>query len=330
MSGSLANRDELLRGLEKAFGTSVVVSGYPGGRGRKTFLCRIEDTQYAVSQRRSRDRARLEASILQTLGPAGLSPGYVLRDDAVVVQEFVEGTRLSQALDRASRTEAEALLDKAASALLEIQSIGQQTGLADKVPLIGARDGWTADLASSPARLAQGLGIDVPDHDFGGLLEADRTLPRVLNKWDARSGNAILRPDGTICWIDWEHAGSRRRLDDLVWLFADEWSPDADEQILRVLDRLCEMAPQDRAETRQQFYASAIAHSAIRMSLILSRKGDGAWWDHQQCLTYDRVGVTPAHLRRVATRAARWCAHVPGLHRLEPFFLQIAQRADAP
>ena len=76
------------------------------------------------------------------------------------------------------------------------------------------------------------------------------------------------------------------------------------------------------------FYATAVAHSAVRLSLIFSRKGTGPWWDHAACLSHDRVGVTASHVRRVARRAARWSDKVGGLRRLGAMFEAVAKKVS--
>ncbi len=322
----MRNLQTLLDRLEALFGSPAAITGFPGGQSRKTLLCKIEDQTYAVSERRSPGRAKLEEEILRVLGPRGLSPNVIRRDGELVVQEYVEGIRLSEALDQAGPDRAANLLDAAAKSLLQIHSAGLETGIASRVPRIGQRPGWTADLAAAPARLAETLGLAVPDHDFGTLLHADPSTPRVLNKWDARPGNAIVRPDGRICWFDWEHAGSRRQVDDLVWLFADEWTPDADAVIDRQLAALQQGETGAQAPITDQFRAFGVAHSSIRLSLILSRKGDGPWWDHAASLKYDRVGVTRTHAQRVADRAGRWASETPCIQGLAPMFSQMRDR----
>lgn len=306
--------------LEKLFHLPVEIVARPGGSGRKTVIYRIGNDLRAVSLRRSAPRAALEARVLERLGPTGLSPRLILCDEELVVQEYVTGRRLSEHLETG---DGNLLLGKAARSLLAAQKVASQGGLIGQVPKIGIRPGWEDDLAAAPTRLAQTLGLAEPSYDFGDLLKLEPGQPRTFVKWDARPGNAILRENGDVCWIDWEHAGARRAVDDLVWLFADEWAPDAPDALNQALGPLSREKAGEREKTTVIFAAAAVAHSAMRLSLIVHRKGSGPWWDRAACLKHDRVGVTAAHVKLVAGRAAGWAAEVPGLECLESFFRRL-------
>jgi len=320
------NARALLDLLSNLLAAPVTIHAAPGGRNRKTLICNAGPRLLAVSQRESVARARLEALVLQHLGPVGLAPNLVARSGNVIVQEFIEGDRLPVALSKLSDQSAARLVLRAVDTLIQARITAEAAGLSRLVPMIGARSGWDQDLAAAPTRLAQDLGLDVPLHDFGILLGLSEGASRRFVKWDARPGNAILRPDGSVCWIDWEHAGSRRPVDDLVWFFADEWTPDAPDALDCALHRLADSQGADLADLETQFTAMAVAHSAMRLSLIYACKGDGPWWNPAACLAHDRVGVTPAHARRVALRAAGWSGRVPGLQTLSGVFEDIARQ----
>ncbi len=320
---------ELLDLLSNLLSVPVTLHDAPGGRDRKTLICKAGTRQFAVSQRKSASRAQLEATVLQHLGPLGLAPNLVSRKGNVIVQEFIVGSRLPVALARLSDDRKPGLMRRATDTLIEAQVAADAAGLSFLAPAIGVRSGWDRDLALAPTKLGQAMDLDVPPHDFGNWLGMAEDAPRRFVKWDARPGNAILRPDGSVCWIDWEHAGSRRPVDDLVWLFADEWAPDAPEAFKIALGRLADRHDANPADLQTQFTAMAVAHSAMRLLLILQRKGDGPWWDHAACLRHDRVGVTPAHVRCVAERAARWAETVPGLEPLAPMLRRVPAAAGA-
>jgi len=326
VSKILSERD-LIDQLQALFRVPVEIHSSPGGVDRKTVICRIGDDLRAVSQRKPPVRATLEATILQKLGQHGLSPKLVLHEGALVVQEYVAGRRLAEHLDTAQPDDAERLMGEAARSILQVQHIAARAGLSARVPAIGIRPGWEDDMAAAPAHLAPLLGLPVPSCDFGALLRVAPGQNRVFVKWDARPGNAIVRDTGQMCWIDWEHAGARRPVDDLVWLFGDEWAADAPNALDRALRLLSRRQGVDQSDLRLVFCASAVAHSALRLSLIYSRKGGGPWWNRAACLQHDRVGVTAEHVRRVAARAADWAEAVPGLRRLCGFFQTIAANA---
>ncbi|AKO96994.1 Phosphotransferase enzyme family [Marinovum algicola DG 898] len=323
---AFTDEQELLDQLRRAFGPRVEIVGRPGGKGRKTVFCRIDGRLCAVALRRSEGRAELEAAILRRLGRDGLSPRLIGRKGALVVQAHVAGRRLSEHLDTADPTEAEALMARAAEALIAAQAVAAREGLSGRVPVIGARPGWATDLAHAPAQLARSHGLPVPEADFGALLEAD-PKPHFI-KWDARPGNALVTESGAVCWIDWEHAGARSPVDDLVWLFADEWAPEAPVALEAALAQLSERDGTPPEALRAQFIARAVAHSSVRLSLIFARKGEGPWWRHAACLQHDRVGVTPGHVRHVAGRASVWAKELPGLLSLVPIFESLAARTE--
>ncbi len=290
-------------------------------------ICKAGSRLIAVSRRRSSARARLEALVLRHLGPLGLTPALVARSGNVIVQEFIEGDRLPVAMARLPAGGRQALMRRAADALIDAQIAAADAGLSELVPMIGARPGWDADLAMATTRLGQTLALDVPHHEFGSALSLAQGTTRQFVKWDARPGNAIVTPNGSVCWIDWEHAGARRPVDDLVWFFADEWAPDAAQALGHALERLAESSRTDPAALRRQFIAMAVAHSCMRLLLILNRKAGGSWWNHAECLKYDRIGVTPAHVHHLARRAAGWSAEEESLGSLSGFFEEIARRA---
>jgi aminoglycoside phosphotransferase (APT) family kinase protein len=287
-------------------------------------ICRIGGKLHAVSQRKSVSRATLEAAVLGLLAPTGLSPKLICQDGCLVVQEYIPGRRLSEHLDVGN---AEALMAKAAGSLLAAQKTATDSELSHQVPAIGIRPGWEADLMNAPAQLAKRLCIDIPPYDFARLLSFAPEQMRSFVKWDARPGNAILRENGRICWIDWEHAGVRRPVDDLIWLFSDEWAPNAPEALELSLGILARRQGCTYSDIKAVFQAGAVAHSAIRLLLIFSHKGTGAWWNREACLKYDRVGVTAEHVRLVALRASEWSETVTGLENLSDFFRTIAHQA---
>lgn len=278
---------------------------YPGGRGRRSAVAVIGDRRVVVSLRASVGRARLEASVLSRLQDTGLVPHLIGRKDTLVVQAYVPGSRLSQVLDSATPTDASEFLKSASTSLVDLQNAASDAGLQDIAPEIGARPGWTKDLLGVPAHLARIMGLPMPQLDFDTLAALLTPATPVFVKWDARPGNAIVGADGRLCWFDWEHCGLRAESDDLAWLLADEWSPSSLDA-----ERHAAGLTGDGAE---RLFTMEILHSCVRMSLILARKGDGPWWSHQACLEQDRVGVTEAHLRRLATRMQRWLPFAPCL-----------------
>ncbi|NJO37438.1 MAG: hypothetical protein HC871_07225 [Rhizobiales bacterium] len=161
---------------------------------------------------------------------------------------------------------------------------------------------------NQPVVISQELGLPAPVLDRGALLERVRIRKPRLIKWDARCGNAILRDDGTIAWFDWEHCGRRNRLDDLIWLLGDEYTPDLPEAETALLPAHLPVFADDLSVEEAKGYVAAMGslHSCVRIGLILENKDDDDWWDWAYCLKRDKVGVTLEAVRRLCARGARW------------------------
>ncbi|MGO4909154.1 hypothetical protein ACEN2J_12590 [Pseudorhodobacter sp. W20_MBD10_FR17] len=243
---------------------------------------------------------------------------------ALLAQEYVPGKRLTSALDEATARQQRDLLTAAAQSLVEIRRAAETAGLLGIVPKIGVRQGWLDDLMQLPALIAADHGIEVPAPDYGVLRDLVSPHREAFVKWDARAGNAMLRSDGSLCWFDWEHCGRRSPFDDAVWLLADEWSPDCADAEDRVLTALTRASGLSDTEVASRFYAMAVLHSFVRLSLILSRKPAQGWWSYDACLTYDKIGVTHLHFTRVCSRGARWARQSEVLRPFGRLFTDLA------
>ncbi|WP_121628986.1 aminoglycoside phosphotransferase family protein [Tropicibacter alexandrii] len=286
---------------ERVFGRLPDEVLHPGGASRRTVLVRIGSARYAIARRSSPSRAALEASALRHLSGTGRTPALVHCEGRYVIQTAVAGERLSTVLDRVDRDEAASWITRAARSLAHLQQVAAQSPLMAHLPVIGARDGWAADLAAAPLRLAERLDLPAPRYDRDAA-ERMLTVPTVQPvKWDARPGNALCTPQGQVVWIDWEHCGLRRATDDLAWLLADEWCP-------QHLDLEATLVGQFTGGTPEHFGTMALLHAVIRVDLIVSHLGAGPWWDRRHCLDLDKVGVTPRELSLQLMKISRWSA----------------------
>ncbi len=57
-------------------------------------------------------------------------------------------------------------------------------------------------------------------------------------------------------------------------------------------DYLAEFTGDDPAAAWDYLMTFGTLHMCVRLSLILSRKEDGDWWDRDYCLGGDKIGVT--------------------------------------
>jgi hypothetical protein len=91
-------------------------------------------------------------------------------------------------------------------------------------------------------------------------------------------------------------------------------------------DYLAEFTGDDPAAAWDYLMTFGTLHMCVRLSLILSRKEDGDWWDRDYCLGGDKIGVTLPEALTLARRAARWSAASTLLAPLSPWFNDVASR----
>jgi aminoglycoside phosphotransferase (APT) family kinase protein len=292
----------------------------PGGRRRRTIIVEYGPDLYVVSRRKTVARARLEEQVLKALAPTDHVPGFVARSERYLVQEYVPGQRLTQAFETATPRQQRHLVDLALQTLAQLQSAAAQTDLSDQAPAISKRKGLEDSLLTRPDRIAAMLDIAVPKFDRAALRRDFTAGAPLFVKWDARPGNALVRPDGSVCWFDWEHSGCYASQADPAWFLADEWCPDFGED-----PAPGGFAPAALAGS-PEFLSFAILHSCHRLWLILDRKGSGRWWSYESCLKNDYIGVTAQHVDRICTRAARWASQLDGAGELQTFFAEVKRK----
>ena len=209
---------DLARQCEKMLGARVESMQYLGGKARKT--CRVilkKGAPVFVSQRGRVFRAEMEGRVLKQLSVKGcLVPKLLAYDHRrTLIQQEICGERLSQALYKQTEDRVELVLDRAAASLAEIHQMGSDAGL-DKLPSIGADDAWVSSLLERPLFIGEYLGSPPPRPQVTALQALLKIRRQRFIKWDARPGNAMVTKDDQVYWFDWEHCGSRNRLDDLA------------------------------------------------------------------------------------------------------------------
>jgi hypothetical protein len=304
----------------------------PGGRLRRSVRLFLEDRSVIVTKRRAPARARLEAEVLQVLADQGAPvPGLLGFDGVWLIQEDLGSSRLSQALAAMHEAEAEGLLENAIAGLAAAQQAGRERGLDRQVVAIGKNADWIATLATIHRRIGEQLQLSAPALPTDRLVAQLRPQRPAFIKWDARPANAAIRADGAVAWFDWEHCGCRHPLDDVVWLLCDEYTPDlpkAEERLIgRILPWFLNGSAQDVAYDYLMTFG--VLHGAMRLSLILTEKADGPWWDPARCLDLDSVGVTLEMALRLCRRSARWAARGSLTPELGNWFEEVAERLAA-
>ena len=312
-------------------GVDVVRFDFPGGKSRGSIRLHLEDGRRVIATRREdQSRIILEEGALRHLGAQGAPVPRVLAfNGLMLLQEDLGNRRLSGALHGASVETIERLLDEALGALAAIHRAADAAGLDDAVLALGVDRDWVTALIDRPAVLGNFLEHRCPVPKLKDLLDLLMLVRPRFIKWDTRPGNAILRPQGGMAWIDWEDCGARNRLDDVAWLLGDEFVPDlpaaVEERLLaRHLPVFADgMQPDDAGDYLAAF---GTFHMCVRLCLILSERGEGEWWDHDHCLAIDYVGVTLQHAERLCLRAARWSARSSLTEMLSPWLLEVQSR----
>ncbi len=322
---------EVVAACERLLGRRVAWVQLPGGRGRAMGRLGLEDgTRVIAGMRRELVQAQHEARVLRALRAAGAPVPEVLGfEGRLLVQSDLGETRLSQALDGAEPERVLALLDAALDGLVRVQRAGSAAGLEAVVLEHATRErAWFLGLFDRVRLYAEGFALPAPALPLDALVDL-LTVPRPrFVKWDARPANAALGEDGAIGWFDFEDAVARCRLDDLVWLLADEFVPDLPEVEARLLETWLPAFRDDRDAPNAHAYLRAfgVFHALVRLGLILDRKDQGPWWSWAFCLTFDKAGVSHAAAVRLLLRAARWAEEVDLLRALGPWLRALAER----
>lgn len=304
---------------------------FPGGKSRKSVRARGPDGSVIITRRRAGGRGELEANVLRNLSERTAAVPKVLEFDGTwLIQEDIGERRLSQALATASEAEGERWLTAALDSLLEIQDTAHTNAIGVRAPRIGTRADWIAKLLSMPQQIGEHLGVAAPELPTRELTNMLNVGEPVFIKWDARPGNAIVRKDESVAWIDWEHCGRRHPLDDLAWLFGDEYTPywpDVENELIGPF--LKKFAPTDTEDTAGAYLATfGTFHMCVRLGLILEHKGEGTWWDEDYCLIRDKIGVTAPAAKRLCTRGARWAARGSLIEAFVPWWEAVADCID--
>lgn len=306
---------------------------YPGGRKRRSFRLLLENGSTAiVSIRPKRFRARTECEVLRELSAKGAPVPRLLASDGgnLLIQEEIRGDRLAQALSSDDESGVEATLDAALTSLAQAHRTGSECGFDTRLAALGESFDWLVGLLDRPAVMGNILDVPAPMPNLTQLenLLALRT-PRFI-KWDARPGNAVINPDGTVFWFDWEHSGARNRLDDMAWLLADEYVPDYPAVEERLIEKHVGQFADDLSTDEAKLYLSAygVFHMSVRLGLICKYKMRGDWWNQEYCMDQDKIGVTWECMRRVCRRGARWAERNPYTESLARWFRSLSHRFD--
>lgn len=304
----------------------------PGGTSRTSVRMHLPENPthpetVIVTRRESPRRARLEAEVLRTLSADNAPvPKLLAFDGDWLVQEDLGGERLSIRFAGSDETQGQQWLDAAVRSLAAVHHAGRKAGLEKKVAVVGGDPKWIRQIALMPARVGEHIKRPAPELDLDRIAQLLTVFRPTLIKWDARPGNASANADGTVGWFDWEHCGTRNRLDDLAWLMGCELLPDWPRAEAAVLEKYLPDFADGLEPAAASAYLGAYGafHMSVRLDMIVRyRLEDREWWDEQMCLEKDKVGVTYDSAWRTCTRAARWAAKCELTAPLSKWFLEV-------
>lgn len=314
-------------------GANVTRVEAPGGR-RKSMRVFCDDQPVIVTRRRQAQRARLEVTALHAMHARGAPVPKVLAFDGLwLIQEDLGGQRLPQLLDGATQKKGEAWLDAALGGLAACHAAARDAHLERTGVVIGREAKWLAQLIGIPTPLGKALDLAPPPLPEREIAEFLRVRQPSFLKWDARPGNAIGRDDGTVSWFDWEHSGCRNPTDDLAWLLGDEFIPDWPRVEQRLLKRhLPAFATEELNGDEAAAYLATFGtfHMCMRLTIILTFKRGGPWWDWDDALARDTVGIAHAAAQATCKRAARWAQRAPLTEALAPWLESLIERMPEP
>jgi hypothetical protein len=315
---------ELLEGnefqrLSKIFhsltGESADIFQFPGlqnryGNGSGSAVVTSKNNYKTVlTYRTSENLAELEAEVLKLLSKENAPvPNLIARRGKWLVQEYLEGVRLSQAIDAAGKNRQKELIYAAIGSLVSMQTVAQKLRLNKLTKPISISPKWRINRINFPKNLGNKIGLFAPSLNDSEINEALIIRPDTFIKWDARAGNAILGAKGEFSWFDWEHCGTRCSIDDLVWFLSDEWLPSNSRFDREVIEQSCPLFMPHGSEFPLERYL--LVHGTLfmcgRLDRILKIKGSGRWWNRDYCLKFEQMGITKLEACRLAKKASEW------------------------
>jgi aminoglycoside phosphotransferase (APT) family kinase protein len=326
--------DTLATLCEENISGTIIEITFPSGSDRSACLVRWENGRTAIASFRNETaRARLEERVLHYLNQQDAPvPTVLFFNGIVLLQEALQGIRLSTLLANADSASRKALLAAALSSLHRIHLAAERAGLDQAVPLLGNEEDWIARHIRQLRKIGDAFDIPVPSLDKPSLHDILLPLKPRFVKWDARPGNAMVDDAGKVAWFDWEHCGARNRLDDLVWLLCDESVPFCMETEQALLAEFVPLfADGATLESAHRYAAVAgVLHCTARLGLILHKQqGEEGWWDKQEILDYDYIGVTPQQAQLLCARAAAWAVREPLVAPLALWFGKVAASIES-
>lgn len=298
----------------------------PGGTERVSLRVHFADGTLIGTRRPNHRARRYERRVLRALADQGAPVPRLLGEHGeVTLQEDAGPYRLSEVLLRSSPDQRRALTARAFESVWRIKEAADKAGLTGKLRPVGTQPAWIRRFVAAPARAsAMFPGVRRPALDTAALAESLGAEPDVFVNWDARLGNAGVRPDGQLIWFDWEYYGRRAGVEDLAYLIADEFFPLPPRAALAVF---VDTRPQAMKRHFQLLVRFAALRAARRLMLIRERWQGQGEEDLARLLRTDIAGYSPQTVKNLCKHGAGYAARDPLTAPLEPWFEQVADPA---
>lgn len=330
MSSSSRNkaRDTIIAAAKQHFGASVAKIDAPGGDGRASLLLTLnDDREVFATLRPNFRRTHLEAFVLTELGQhCDDLPKCLGVVGEVMFQSNVGDKRLNIEIAKVGGAKRQVLAENAIAAIFRIHAAARQTKLHEMLPHLGTTDLWIDNFVGA---------IDFLEEMTGGLSEQfDHTAAayRIAGhvgqfvKWDCRSGNAAIDPEGRLRWFDFEYCGMRHGAEDFAWLIGDEAWPMRPEQMVDVIidafDPNCGHSLEDYLDYLSVYLTF---HVVQRLKLITKEAQKRGWLSKTRIRKYDDAGVHPDFAAQICRVGAYFSAQSPITACLSPNFETAAQ-----
>jgi len=304
---------------------------YPGGPNRESYRLILDDNTSVIGSRRDTvEKARRETAILQALSAhtAAVPKLIATNHSQILFQEEKLGERFSLKISQADGPTYLNLMDAALSSLNSIHIAAREEKLSELVNPIGYQSHWLNEFAQRPRVIGEYLNVNTPELDYSKITQLLKPTDEAFVKWDTRPGNALVTSAGSVVWFDWEHAGSRNRLDDVAWIMADEFVPDMPQQEAILLDKYLPLFSSDQSKRLDYLMTYGTCHMLVRLGLILKFK-DGDWWDINTCIENDKIGVTLQCADWICLKGARWSKQSTLLAPLSDWFNDVRTKIHA-
>ncbi len=136
---------------------------------------------------------------------------------------------------------------------------------------------WSAMISSGAAGAFARLG-----RDLDGEIEQFAAVDGVLNHGDPRAGNVAFRPNGKMCWFDWQMIAVQAPAGDLAWLLATSVQPEFRAEVVG--------PALDAAGLSFEDYRMGLTHPATAVLLLAARPPANQQVAELVVSSLDRIG----------------------------------------